>query len=188
MNVLAAIFLIAAGSADVDGDGVPDRIRIETRDPVRSEARIEGHFEAAIELSTKRIVRTPISIHERGETLWFVDARASRLAIADYNADGRPDFNLGQYTNNTKWEYALFTIHPDGHVEPLAHHQPEIYVSPGGEPSTKGIEAIDGGFRFRDFGNAGESPGWWTFTCLWQRDRGVFQCTGEPTSRAPRTS
>jgi len=32
-----------------------------------------------------------VFIHDRDETLWFWNAHTSRLAIADYNGDGRPD-------------------------------------------------------------------------------------------------
>ena len=189
MILAVLLWTVAAGKVDIDGDGVIDRIRIESRDAVRYQDpepcgscgdHIDGHFEAVVELSSKRIVRTPVFIHNSDEELWFWNKPTSHLAISDYNGDGRPDFNLGQYTNTTKWEYALFTIQPDGHVEPLSLHEPEIYVSPGGEPSTERIEAIPGGFRFRDFGNAGESPGWWTFTCQWQKERRTFRCSGEP--------
>lgn len=186
-TVLLLTWVAAAGKVDVDGDGVADRIRIESRDAshIRDEEpcggcgdRIDGHFDAVVTLAAgKRTVRTPLVTHRAGESLWFWNQPTSPLAIADYNGDGRPDFNVGQYTNTIKWEYSLFTIRPDGRVEPLAHDKPEIYVAPGDEPSTARIETIPGGMRFRDFGNAGEQPGWWTFTCLWKN--GAFDCTGE---------
>jgi hypothetical protein len=180
---------IASGSVDVDGDGVPDEIRVETPDGMRHvpllpcagcDDAVEGHFFAVVRLSKSgRTVRTPVIDHFPNKPLWSFPTNTgnSHLAIADYNGDGRPDFNLGQFTNSNKWEYVLFTIHADGRVEKYALDKPEIYVSPGGEPSTAKIEAIPGGIRFRDFGNAGEHPGWATMTCLWHADRGEFRCS-----------
>jgi hypothetical protein len=144
--------------------------------------RVEGHFVATVTLSKpRRIVRSPVSLHPAiADTMWFWYGSESSLAIADYNGDGRPDSNLGQFTNSVKWEYGLFTIQRNGRVEQYARDHPEIYVSPGDAPSTDRIEVIPGGMRFHDFGNAGESPGWWVFTCLWRADRGEFRCSGQP--------
>lgn len=182
---------VASAAVDVDGDGRPDRIRIITRDATRHVDEepcgscgdiVDGHFIAAVTLSgSKRTVETPITTHPGiVDTMWFFYGGKSDLAIADYNGDGAPDFNLGQYTNNIKWEYALFTIRKNGRVELLAAEPHGIYVSPGDEPSTKRIEVVPGGIRFEDFGNAGESPGWWVFTCRWNAARAVFECSGEP--------
>ena len=180
---------IASGRVDVDGDRVPDGIRVETPDGMRHvpllpcagcDDAVGGHFVAVVRLSKSgRTVRTPVIDHFPNQPIWWFPTNTghSRLAIADYNGDGRPDFNLGQFTNSNKWEYVLFTIHVDGRVEKYALDKPEIYVSPGGEPSTAKIEAIPGGIRFRDFGNAGEHPGWATMTCLWHADRGEFRCS-----------
>jgi hypothetical protein len=184
-------WVVASGQVDVDRDGVPDSIRIETSDPKRSideepcagcGDRVEGHFEAVVTLSrTHRTVRTPVALHPKiVDTMWFWHSSASDLAIADYNGDGRPDFNLGQFTNSVKWEYGLYTIQRDGRVRQFALDHPEIYVSPGDAPSTERIEVIPGGMRFHDFGNAGVSPGWWVFTCLWRAERGEFRCSGKP--------
>jgi len=123
------------------------------------------------------LIETPVALHPGlVDTMRFWYGREDRLAIADYNGDGAPDFNLGQFTNSVKWEYGLFTLRKGGRVAML--ESPEIYVSPGGEPSTDRIEAVPGGIRFEDFGNAGESPGWWVFTCRWKG--AAFECSGEP--------
>ena len=188
--VLLIPWLAAAGQVDVDNDGVLDSVRIETFDAKRSideepcagcGDRVEGHFVAVITLSkTHRTVKSPVSLHpDIVDTMWFWYGSGSDLVITDYNGDGRPDFNLGQFTNSIKWEYGLFTIQRDGHVKQLALDHPEIYVSPGDAPSTDGIEAIEGGMRFRDFDSTAEPPGGLIFTCLWQADRGEFRCTSK---------
>lgn len=183
----AGTWTVAQGEVDVDGDGVKDRIRVEAADTVHHVDEdpcagcgdhMYGHFEAVVALSASgRVVRTPVYLHQPGEELHFDNRPVSDLALADYNADGRPDFNLGQFTNSNKWEYGLFTVHPDGRVERFGADKPEIYVSPGGEPSSKRIEVIPGGFRFRDYGNA--PPGWLTTTCLWDAGPKEFRCSGE---------
>ena len=189
--VFLSVWVAAAGRVDVDGDGIKDRIRIESTDAKRHideepcagcGDQVRGHFAAVVTLSKSgRTVRTPVLDHAKYPEWWFwTSTRSSPLAIADYNHDGRPDFNLGQFTNSNKWEYVLFTVHADGRVEPYAIDKPEIYVAPGDEPSTAKIEVIPGGMRFRDFGNAGDQPGWWTFTCRWLADRGEFTCESRP--------
>ena len=137
---------------------------------------------AVVTLSrSHRTVRTPVALHPAiNDTMWFWYAPPGPLAISDYNADGRPDFNLGQFTNSIKWEYSLFTVFQDGRVEQFALDHPEIYVSPGGEPSSSEIKAIPGGFEFRDFGNAGDVPGWWVFSCRWHSTDRSFTCRGKP--------
>lgn len=188
--VLLSVWVAAAGRVDVDGDGIKDRIRIESADAQRyidelpcagCGDQMSGRFDAMVTLSKSgRTVRTPLLDHEYPEWWFWTWSAKSTLAIADYNHDGRPDFNLGQFTNSNKWEYLLFTIHEDGRVEPYAIDKPEIYVASDDEPSTAKIEVIPGGMRFRDFGNAGDQPGWWTFTCRWLPKRGEFKCEGRP--------
>lgn len=48
----------------------------------------------------------------------------------------------------------------------------------GDEPSTTRIAVVPGGIRFKDYGNAGESPGWWVSTCRW--NGAAFECSGKP--------
>ncbi len=151
-NAAAAPWVAAQGAVDVDGDAVPDAIRIETAHPTLVDdeepcagcgSRVEGVFSAVVTLSrSKRSVASPIALHTPGEVLWFWRGRAPVLVIADYNGDGRPDFNLGRFVNSVKWEYGLF-------------------------------------------GNAGETPGWWTFTCHWLRAEQKFACDGRADA-APR--
>ena len=178
---------VASTAVDVDGDGRPDRVRILSRDATRHideepcascGDEVTGHFIAVVTLSsTKKTVETPVSLHPGVvDTMWFWYGGGSKLVTADYNGDDHPDFNLGQFTNSVKWEYKLFTIRADGRVEML--RSPEIYVAPGREPSTDDIEVVAGGIRFKDFGNAGESPGWWDFSCRWNGK--AFECTGAP--------
>lgn len=186
----ASPWVLASGAVDVDGDGTPDAIRVETAHPTfivdedpcsGCGDRVEGEFSAVVTLSwSGRSVSSPLALHTPGETLWFWRVRPTKLVIADYNGDGRPEFNLGRFVNSVKWEYGLFTLAPDGRVERLAKDQPEIYVSPGGDASTGRIEIIPNGFRFHDFGNAGRSPGWWTFTCHWRSTDRAFDCRDSP--------
>jgi hypothetical protein len=194
VNTQSVPWIAAQGAADFDGDAVPDEIRIETAHPTDivddlpcagCGHRVEGVFAAVVALSrSKRAVSSPVALHEDGETLWFWHHDPAPLAIADYNGDGRLEFNLGRFVNSNKWEYGLFTVGRDGRVTRLAKDAPEIYVAPGDEPSSRRIEVIPGGFRFHDFGNAGEIPGWWTFTCLWQRGAQKFACTDAPDPAA----
>lgn len=182
--------VIALGKVDVDRDGVADTITIESEDAARIRDRelcascgdrIEGHFAAAVKLSrSHRTVRTPVALHPAiADTMWFWYAPPGPLAVGDYNGDGQPDFNLGQFTNSIKWEYGLFTVFEDGHVEQFALDHPEIYVSPGGEPSSSKIKPIRGGFEFVDFGNAGDRTGWWVFSCSWHSIDHTFTCNSK---------
>lgn len=182
-----ARWVAAETALDVDGDGRPDAVRLETaraeviQDPEPCAGcgrRVEGRFEIVVELSRSgRTVRSPADLHARHERLSFNAEPTGVLHAGDYDGDGQPEVNLGQFTNSNKWEYGLFTLRRDGRAVRLAKDAPEIYVAPGGEPSTGGIGAIPGGFRFRDFGNAGESPGWALFTCLWQPAARTFRCS-----------
>jgi len=189
--------VIVRGEVDVDRDGVADTISIESEDAERIRDRepcascgdrIHGHFAAVVKLSgSHRTVRTPVALHPAiGDTMWFWYAPPGQLAVGDYNCDGHPDFNLGQFTNSIKWEYGLFTVFEDGHVEQFAVDRPEIYVSPGGKPSSHDIKPIPCGFEFRDYGNAGDSPGWWVFSCRWHSVDRSFTCNGKPEIPKPQ--
>ncbi|HEV8577927.1 MAG TPA: hypothetical protein VGX68_02495 [Thermoanaerobaculia bacterium] len=179
--------VVAEGKWDVDRDGRPDDIKVVIKsgehimDPEPCAGcgdRVEGRVTAVVSLQ-KGPVETPLFLHEPGETLWFWNETVP-LALKDYNGDGRIDFNLGQFVNSNKWEYRLFTIHPSGEVAGMTPpDQPEIYVAEETGASTPAIEAIPGGIRFRDFGNAGEHPGWWVFTCRWLAD-GKLECNPPP--------
>ena len=187
---LTSPWVVAAGKVDVDGDGVPDRIRIETRDGCFVKERlpcagcgdsVDGHFVAVVTLSKNhRIVSTPVADHPQiSDIMSFPNKPTAQLFIGDYNGDGQPDFNLGQFANSVNWEYTLYTIHRDGSVEEYALDKPEIYVADD-QPSTKLIEPIPGGMRFHDFANAGYPTGWFLFTCHWQADRKAFRCSSDP--------
>src|SRR5947207_2963255 len=143
---LTAAWVAAAGKVDIDGDGVPDRVRIETHDGCFVKERlpcagcgdsVEGHFVAVVTLSkSHRTVSTPVADHpEISGTMRFLNMRTAPLYFGDYHGDGRPDFNLGRFANSNKWEYSLYTIHRDGRVEQYALDKPEIFVADD-QPST----------------------------------------------------
>ena len=145
-----------------------------------------GHFVASVTLSkSHRTVSTPVADHPQiSGTMSFLNMRTAPPYFGDYNGDGRPDFNLGQFANSVNLAYTLYTIHRDGSVEQYALDKPEIFVADD-QPSTKLIEPIPGGMRFHDFANAGYPTGWFLFTCHWQADRKAFRCSSH-TERDPR--
>lgn len=66
-----------------------------------------------------------------------------RLEFDDYNADGDPDFTIGQYASSNGWEYRLFTLRDSGSVEelPIRNH-PSLFISMHSDYSLK-LEKVD---------------------------------------------
>lgn len=82
-----------------------------------------------------------------GKTMAF--GRSFKLAIADYNHDALPDFNLGQPCGSNNSCFWLFTIDPSGRVDLLP--LPSYTKGPGflwawGDDSTDLITLTEDGF------------------------------------------
>src|SRR5664279_3922003 len=74
-----------------------------------------GRVVISVRIGTKAAVETDIgSLIGRDELNFFSPSVA--LVFADYNNDGRPDFNLGQQCGSNNFCYWLFTIEPSGAV------------------------------------------------------------------------
>jgi hypothetical protein len=68
------------------------------------------------------------------------------LHLADYNCDGRPDFNLGAYANCNGNFYRLFTLGPGGRLAelPMQGRGALVVSGAGHQNSTPLIRVEDG--------------------------------------------
>jgi hypothetical protein len=124
----------------------------------------EGRLVAAVKLGRKAWVETDIGDLIDEPTMSFIDDPWD-IAFADYNHDGRLDFNVGKQCGSNNWCYWLFTIDPTGRVGllplPGAGNRPgflwlgdDMYSTSRIELTTDGIafsgyDPAQGGFRVR---------------------------------------
>src|SRR5690348_9563590 len=96
---------IARASADFNHDGRPDVLSIEAlsprpvndRQPWCGAGRKDtGRIDVTVRLSGGTSRTTALNVLFRESSLSFTAGRWS-IVVADYNGDGQPDFNLGQY-------------------------------------------------------------------------------------------
>jgi hypothetical protein len=125
----------------------------------------EGRVVAAVRLGRKPWVETDIGKLAGQSRMMFLDDEWD-IVFADYNHDGRPDFNLGQQCGSNNNCYWLFSIEKSGHVALLplpksgvhpgflwmqgddAYSTGSIELTPDGIAAS-GYDPAGGGFRIR---------------------------------------
>lgn len=70
-----------------------------------------------------RLARGPATEHRLGGYDFFRPGDWS-VVFADYDRDGRIDFNLGRYAGCNGWRYDLFTVDASGRVRRLLTTRP----------------------------------------------------------------
>jgi hypothetical protein len=139
--------------ADLTRDGRVDTlsIRASSARPIDDReawcnggAKDTGRFEISVTLSGRTRRRTLLNDLFKESSLSF-SAGLWTIVVADYNGDGRPDFNLGQYAGCNGWQYAIFTMLDDGRVTRLEVEGEWVRVADFAN-STQGIRPIPGGF------------------------------------------
>lgn len=150
--------VISQVRADLDGDG-----RVETLEVVLRQGRRVRDSEPWCGAGEKwegrfalRVRRGQVLLDEQawgelfyphggpGEAGFFW--APLNLVLADYNRDGRPDFNLGVYGSCNANLYRLFTLEPGGHLRelPLPGGHPLAVSGAGQSNSTPLIRMEDG--------------------------------------------
>jgi hypothetical protein len=108
--------------------------------------KYEGSFDLAVRIEGKPPVLTNLTALVHGE-LWFSAAPWS-VQFADYNHDGRLDFNLGQHGGCAGWVYWLFEISDKGSVTLLRLPEPNnMFWSIDRANSTQRLYPTSEGFR-----------------------------------------
>ncbi|PYI56603.1 hypothetical protein [Paenibacillus flagellatus] len=123
-GTLADPVVVGEGDADLNGDGVAERIRIwwtEGREMDESSpgpfagAYRSGKFEAAAyESGGRELARFALNEAFGGGEMSFRKAEPFPLRFDDYNGDGAPDFAIGQRGGTNGSVYALLTASSDG--------------------------------------------------------------------------
>lgn len=113
---------IARAPLDFDRDGVVDtlslvmsvgRVYEDTAAWCGRGEKYEGDFAVRVSIADGPTTARALDGYE------FFRAGDSTLAFADYDGDGRLDFNLGQYANCNGWRYRLYGVEPSGRVREL---------------------------------------------------------------------
>lgn len=101
--------------------------------------KYEGEFVVTVRSAGGAATAFPLDDYE------FFRAGEWDIVFADYDHDGRLDFNLGQYGGCNGWRYELFTVDSAGRVRPLptTRRLPVADFS----NSTAGFVPVEGGFE-----------------------------------------
>jgi len=153
---------------DVNGDGKKEQIEIILKDGERyrdtepwcgSGDKWEGFFLIRVVageqvLSEKSLNRLMYPGEEPPEALFFWGPPFT-LEFGDYNDDGQPDFNLGQYGSCNGNVYRIFTIDRNGEITRLPiQGSTGFFISPGNRlNSTRLLYASKGTVLFSYYDN-----------------------------------
>jgi hypothetical protein len=112
----------------------------------RGVEKVQGSFDIAVRIEGRAPVVTSLTELVHSE-LWFSAAPWS-VQFADYNNDGRLDFNLGQHGGCTGWFYWLFEVSDEGRVTLLRVPEPNnIVATVDRANSSKNLHPTSDGFR-----------------------------------------
>lgn len=120
--------VLTTSERDMEGDGSADRISVVMKSGKRyddtelwagSGKKFEGTFAVRIEFGDGFVAETGLNRYlAEGDPVFFWDA-PWKIQFADYNGDGRPDFNLGTFGTSNGWVYSLFTVDEKRSIVPL---------------------------------------------------------------------
>ncbi len=159
----AAPVVLAESRADFDGDGQPDTLALVWSDGTNcidddawcgQGPKYTGSFLFRVSLSDGRHIDTPLaSLQANPMFLPDLPGPPWPLVLADLNADGRLDLNLGSYAGCLGLGFQLFTVSPDGRVHRLClpDTMPELYVEAPAGWSTTRFTPTDSGFAYTYF-------------------------------------
>jgi hypothetical protein len=180
-----AAIVITSSMIDIDGDGQKERVEIRMPSGKRLAEEdlncspnyrgFQGKFSMVFQVAGKPVEQNLNSLFEEDEMTF----RAERWVVrfADYNHDGRPDFNLGQYENCNGYLYRLFSVAPDGSVTPLKvkGYERGIYVSTF-DNSTSQIKVNQTGFSVQSYSNDPNArcPGNCITHFVWKQEKQMF--------------
>jgi hypothetical protein len=180
-----ASVVITSSMFDIDGDGQKERVELlmtsgkriteEEMNCSPTYRGFQGRFSIVFQVAGKR-VEHPLNRYFADEEMTFRNERWV-IRFADYNHDGRPDFNIGQYENCNGYLYKLFSVAPNGEVTPLKieGHENGIFVS-AIDNSTGQIKVTREGFSVQSYNNNPESrcPGNCLTTFAWKSEKQQF--------------
>ncbi len=160
--------VVSESRRDIDGDGTKERIQIvmdrgerkrDTEPWCGNGEKWEGEFR--IRIWKGKTLLSNQSLNELmspeagpAESLFFWAPRFA-LVFADYNGDGRSDFNLGQYRSCNGNHYQLFTIRADGWISRLpVKNGYGFFVSPPNKVNSTRLIRVTGSLvRFPFYDN-----------------------------------
>ena len=154
---------VARAVADFNGDGRADVLSIRARSRraildtaawCGAGAKDTGRFDAVMTLAGRPPTRTNLNDLFGGESLSF-GATFWQIVAADYNGDGRLDFNLGQYASCNGWSYSVLSVMDDGSVIKRALRPArDIRVTDFANSTRKLAPVSGGGFRATWYDNS----------------------------------
>ena len=183
-------FILAHAEVDVDHDGAPDSISITMLAGEVKPGGCAGHghlwtgrFVVTVSLAMGRSVSTYLNplFGEEGDLTFF--APPWTLFVADYKRDGQPGFNLAEWSCHNNTAYHLFTVRPDGRVEPLCVEGSYSVGVFGDEASTADIKLTPEGFQTDQYDNS--TPAGCTFFWGWNPARKQFDLLGRKCTPIP---
>lgn len=177
--------LISSAYVDIDGDGRKERVEMRVNsgklieaeeDSCLSFRKYEGQFAIVVWIEGKPVEHSLNALWGNAAEAMFFHSEPFRLGFHDYNHDGQPDFNLGQYENCNGWSYKLFTIARDGKITLLKIEGIDggLYVQ-AADNSTAEISETRSGFSQKAYDNADDRCMPCTKVFVWNKDKQVFK-------------
>ena len=196
----AQSMLVVEASRDLNGDGKADRVSIwltqgkkynDTELWEGAGEKYEGHFVLRVEIAGKMPVTNDLNRlfypqYDKEQPMFFWSSEPWEIFFADYNHDGRTDFNLGQYGSGVACVFRIFTIPADGRVSELPL-EGQTYGLLGPRirtHSTAQIEPTRDGFTHSYYSRLIGTgvKNWWR----WDKDKGLFVLVKqEPPDKRP---
>jgi hypothetical protein len=176
--------ILSSSYVDIDGDGKREQVDIRLISGKLLEAeeesclgfrKYEGKFSIAVWVAGRPIEQSLNALWGNEREEMFFHAKPFRLGFHDYNHDGQPDFNIGQYENCNGWRYKLFTIARDGNVTlmKVEGFDAGLYLQ-AFDNSTTLIKESDSGFSKKEYSNGDDSCMPCVKVFVWNQQKQVF--------------
>jgi hypothetical protein len=175
--------IIGRGAFDFDGDGKPDELLLlfvtGQRGPDIAEwcggfDKYTGQFDIVVILSSGLVTRASLNKLYGDELFFFAADLPFKIAFADYNGDGRPNFFIYQYANCFTYVYHFFTVGRSGEASALPTGPGGFEVILGGGVHEAPFHPTGAGFTYRDFDR--DRSEWREGRCNWLRAAARFDC------------